>query len=514
MKTLIFIILGSLSACIPFVDKENPKPNIIFLLSDDQRDNTFGSMGNPYVKSPNIDQLVQEGVRFSNAYIAEPTCCPSRVAILTGSHERVNGIGFTSSYKLTEDQWKKSYPSLLRENGYYTGFIGKFGVQHYTFRGNGSEKFDYWRAHDGWARFWPKTAENCEEYFDSEEDIITPVMGESIERFLQTAPNNKPFCLSVSFSVPHGSQTASMYPESDEAVAMLIPANENPKLKQHPFYDTLYRGVNIKIPEETGKDPYVFIPKFILDQSQGRMEMLKYSYNPVSCKEHHIRYYQQISAMDDVIGGMLKSLKEKGLSENTVIIFASDHGLLMGEYGMGGKSLLYDLTLKIPCLIYDPRVSENNRGKTVDNLVSSLDLPTTILDYAGIRPPSSMQGQSLVPLLNGKNQKWRDELFFENLYSGRDNPFCEGIRKGDWKYIRMFDGIKNYMENDVNFKGREPDFEQLFNLKDDPEEKVNLIDNYEESDLLLNLREKCAFYSDELNNQRKIYMAENECLLR
>ena len=116
------------------------RPNIIFLLTDDQRDNSLGIMGHPWVETPNLDMLIKNGVRFSNAYIAEPTCSPSRTSLFTGMHERVHGVGFSSSYRLNEQQWSKTYPALLREHGYYTGFIGKFGIEYYTFRGQADSK--------------------------------------------------------------------------------------------------------------------------------------------------------------------------------------------------------------------------------------------------------------------------------------------------------------------------------------------------------------------------------------
>lgn len=513
MNKLLIVILGCFLVLGSCEEKVHQKPNIIFLLTDDQRDNSIGAMGHGWVKTPNLDRLVNEGVRFTNTYIAEPTCSPSRVALFTGMHERLNGVGFSSSYSLTQEQWGQTYPALLRDHGYYTGFIGKFGVEYYTFKGKASEKFDFWRAHDGWARFWPKTAQNCEAYFDSEEEIITPVMGESIERFLRNVPGDKPFCLSVSFSIPHGSQIISMHPKGgEESRKCMIPASENPKLKDHPFYDTLYRNMEINIPEETGKDPYAFIPEFIMDQSKGRATgTYIYDYSRVTCKEHHIRYFQQISGLDKIIGDMIGSLDGKGLSGNTIIIFASDHGLLMGEYGMGGKALLYDLTSKIPCFIYDPRLPDYRRGKSVKNLVSSVDLTSTILDYARIIPPAEMHGLRVKPLVEGKNIEWRNEIFLENLFTGRDNPFCEGIRHSSWKYIRMYDGIQGYTEEDLDFSGRKPDFEQLFNLEDDPEEKVNLVSRYEGSELLAGLRTKCQEYSDELNNKRKDYLKSHHC---
>jgi len=482
------------------------RPNIIFLLTDDQRDNSFAGMGHPFVKTPNVDRLLERSVRFCNTYIAEPTCSPSRVALLTGMHERVNGVGFTSSYKLTESQWQRTYPALVREAGYYTGFIGKFGVQYYTFKDRAPEKFDFWRAHDGWTKFFPKDYKNgsCTPYHDAKEDIITLAMGEKITEFFESLPQDKPFCLSVSFNVPHGSQTTSMYPDYPDWQLMTRPANENPKLKGTAFYDGLYRDLSIRIPGETGTDPYRFIPKFIMDQDKGRRsQTYPYDYTLLTCREHHIRYYQTITGLDHVIGGMLADLERRGLAENTVIIFASDHGLLMGEYGMGGKALLYDLASKIPCFVYDPGVPAGLRGRRVEEVTSSLDITRTILDYAGVPAPDFMAGESLRPLVEGRDTPWREELFLENLYTGRDTPFQEGIRRGKWKYIRMYDGKMGYEESDVDFSNREPEFEMLFDLEADPKEMNNLIESRADSEILASLRKSCAAHSRSLNQSRQ-----------
>jgi len=486
--------------------RRSERPNIIFLLTDDQRDNSFGAMGHPFVKTPNVDRLLAQSVRFSNTYIAEPTCSPSRTALFTGMHERVNGIGFTSSYQLTESQWQRTYPALVRKAGYHTGFIGKFGVEYYTFKGQAARQFDFWRAHDGWTRFFPKDfkSPSCTPYHGAKEDVITFIMGECIADFFDSLPKGKPFCLSVSFNVPHGSQTTSMYPDYPDWRRMTRPANENPKLKGSPFYDTLYRDVGIRIPEETATDPYRFIPKFIMDQDKGRRnQTYPYAYTRPTCLEHHVRYYQTITGLDHVIGRVLADLGRRHLAENTVIIFASDHGLLMGEYGMGGKALLYDLASKIPCFIYDPSLPPDRRGRRVENLVSSLDLTKTILDYAGVAAPDFMTGESLRPLVEGKDVPWRQELFLENLYTGRDTPFQEGIRLGKWKYIRMYDGKTGYLESDVDFSNRKPDFEMLFDLEADPREMNNLVESHGDSEILATLRAKCAAHSQSLNQQRE-----------
>lgn len=489
-------------------NKQAP-PNILFLLTDDQRDNTFGSMGHAFVKTPNVDRLLRRSVRFSNTYIAEPTCSPSRVALLSGMHERINGIGFTSSYQLTKSQWQQTYPALLRKAGYYTGFIGKFGVEYYTFKGQAAKEFDFWGAHDGWTRFFPKTVKrpSCLPYHGATEDVITFIMGENIETFFASLPKDRPFCLSVSFNVPHGSQTTSMYPDYPDWRRMTRPANENPRLKGSTFYDTLYRDIDIPLPDTTATDPYRFIPKNIMDQDRGRRsQTYTYAYTRPTCRELHIRYCQTITGLDHVIGNMLAALERRGLAKNTVIVFASDHGLLMGEYGMGGKALLYDLASKIPCFIHDPWLRPERQGSTVDELVSSLDITRTILDYAGVEAPAFMSGMSLRPLLEGKKTSWRKEIFLENLYTGRDTPFQEGLRLGKWKYIRMYDGKTKYKEGDVDFTDRKPDFEMLFDLKADPAEKHNLIESHAGSEILATLRRKCAAHSSTLNQQRQAYM--------
>ena len=121
-----------------------------------------------------------------------------------------------------------------------------------------------------------------------------------------------------------------------------------------------------------------------MDQDKGRQRCYDYDYTTAACQEHHVRYYQQISGLDDVIGQIVDQLKQQGLDKNTIIVFASDHGLLMGEYGMGGKGLLYDLSAKIPCFIVDPTAPTERAGTICEELVSSLDITATILDYAGL----------------------------------------------------------------------------------------------------------------------------------
>jgi arylsulfatase A-like enzyme len=176
---------------------------------------------------------------------------------------------------------------------------------------------------------------------------------------------------------------------------------------------------------------------------------------------------------------------------------------------MGGKGLLLDLTTKIPYIIHDPRTSKDQRGRQLDQIVSSLDYTRTILDYAGIVAPAEMEGRSLRPLVEGKDTLWRDELFLESLFTMRDNPFQEGIRTQRWKYIRFYDGKMSFKEADVDFNGRTPEFEMLFDRQADPTEHHNLATDPQHAAILAELRQKTAAQSVAINLRRADYMKVN-----
>ena len=476
------------------------RPNIIFLLTDDQRADALGIAGHPILETPHIDRLARDGVRFTEAHVVAPVCMPSRASFMNGQYERVHQIGFSSANVLSEAQWDRTYSALLRREGYHVGFVGKIGLQQYAFRGRPLEKFDFWRGHDDWARFWPKEFDHLSIYHDSKADIVTPIMSDSIERFLDDAPLDRPFMLSVSFSAPHGSISGTvLYPDEDGPNRMTTPANTHPRLVDDPVYGSLYRNREIDLPESVHDDTAKHIPLDVHPR-EGRTKTYSYSYlGDTVLREHRVRYYQLIHGVDIAVGKLRESLASRGLADNTVIVFSSDHGLLMGEYGMGGKSLLYDLTTRVPLIIYDPRAPSGDRGGTIDELVLSIDVPATIASYGGIEVPPSMQGQDLRPLMENPATEWRDEIFIESLFLLRTGPFMEAVRTKDWKYVRYFKSDEaQYTAKDIDFAGQEPAFEQLFDLVNDPSEERNLVTDPQHAELLEMFRQHCRRHSEEL----------------
>ncbi|OVE82720.1 hypothetical protein BVY04_00185 [bacterium M21] len=484
-----------LSAAL-FCKAADERPNLLFILTDDQRDDSFSGMGHPWVKTPNVDALLKKGVRFGNAYIAEPTCCPSRAAIFLGCNERINRNGFSSKHKMTKEQWSDSYPALLQKSGYQTGFLGKWHVKvnGFTF----DSLFDYCVGHHGHGPFY---------FTEKVEDGTTITVttnryytNRALE-FLRKERTKKPFSLSICYATPHGSKVWSMHRIIDE------PASNNPKLKGHPIYDGKYRKLDIAYPLQNPEDPYQFIPKEVMDHSKGRSGCYRFDYDKASNREHFYRYYQMITEIDQMVGELVTELETLDLAKKTVIVFASDHGLFMGEKGIGGKGLIYDQSAKFPCFIYDPQSPGKLKGMTRKELVSSLDIAVTLLDYAGEKPGPYMTGRSLKPLMHdeGTATSWRNGLFLENLYTGRDTPLQEGYTDGEWKYIRYFKVKHPYKQEDMERTGDTPIFEQLFSLKSDPEERNNLINNPEREQKIAELKNACDKDLNKLIELRKKY---------
>lgn len=505
--TLPAAIVG-LAACGPGTETESAvrdRPNIIFLLADDQRADSLSSTGHAFSQTPNIDQLAEDGVRFTNAFTVEPICAPSRFAFLSGQYERTSGLGFNSPYQVVESQWQQTYPALLRDAGYFTGFIGKFGVQFYSFDGNAASKFDYWRGHDGWIPFFPKDFPDnpaTEIYKDAQKDISTEIMGEYIEDFLDTRPEDVPFNLSVSFSAPHNSVVSTMYPEGADpdcesyaCKVMGYPANENPKLAGHPVYDQLYREAEVAIAEDTGRDPYKFIPEGVIDH-EARRKWYDYNYIPEMQPEHQVRYHQTVTGIDRVVGDLIGHLERLGIADNTIIIYSSDHGLLNGEYGTGGKALLYDLVVKIPLIVFDPRDTNADQENVVSEMVLSIDVPATILSYAGVPIPETMEGRDL-----NSGDAEREEIFLESLTVAEGNPFIEALRTREWKYVRYLQPLGcPYTEEHLDFSDEEIIFEQLFHLSSDPTERENLAGIEEYAEILSQFRKRIGIRSSELTD--------------
>lgn len=482
--------------------------NYIFILTDDQSYGSMGCTGNELVQTPHLDQLAADGTLFTNAHVSSAICTPSRASIFLGQFERRHGINFNSGTSLAPEAWAQSYPVQMRKAGYYTGYIGK----NHTPIGEGGydsgimeESFDYWYAGHGHLTFYPKSRHTI--FKGAKADTQVEVMQEGMmdfldpnqERlegaiqFLEERPTAQPFMLSLCFNLPHSASTRTM--------------------EQRPtdpeIYRSLYRDLEIPLPEHYVAKADLKQPKLPPEVHHAEDRQTGYDFvdEPGSLKERYVRQLQAMTGIDQLVGELRSRLAKLNLTEKTVIVFTSDHGLFMGQFGLGGKALCYEQVTHVPMIIYHPKLSSKVRPTTSNALVQTIDIAPTLLSIAGIPIPSSMQGKDLGDILNGKKEAVREYLFTENLWSTKfGNPRCESIQNKEWKYIRYYKNENQsalniiraakdinlplnkllYQVNDQDialyrsfveapFRGEQAVYEELFQLSQDPEETTNVI---------------------------------------
>jgi arylsulfatase A-like enzyme len=446
VSTLVFTGCRTTNARVN--NSSSKPPNIIFLLTDDHRADALYCAGNRIIKTPNLDSLAAGGVRFTNSFVTTSICAASRASILSGQYVRRHGIAdFKTSF--TQAKLAQTYPLLLREAGYRTGFVGKYGV------GRGADfpvdKYDYWEGCPG----------QCEPYERKDQDgqykHLTQIFGDQAVNFLQSCSRSKPFCLSVSFKAPH---------VQDSDPRQFIPDRA---------YQDLYNDVTIPIPETAAPKDFERFPEF-LRNSIARKRWLKRFDTPEKYQQSVKNYYRLIYGVDVVIGRIRKELKYRGLENNTIIIIAGDNGFYLGEHGFAGKWFAHEESIRVPLIVYDPRAKENQESTARDELVLNIDIAPTILELAGVGIPEPVQGRSLVPLLKGRSPKWRKDFFYEHLCLAKKIPPSIAVRNDRWKYIRYIDH----------------DWEELYDLANDPHETTNLANDKKFEKMLKSMRNRCA----------------------
>lgn len=516
---LIFSIVF-FSAIGIFTTFGQEKPNFVFILTDDQSYGYMGCTGNPIVKTPYLDALAKEGVLFTNAHITSAICTPSRASILTSQFERKHGINFNSGTSMAEEAWEQTYPMVMRQKGYYTGWIGKnhvpVGEGGYD-SGIMESSFDYWYAGHGHLGFYPK--ERHEIFDGAKSETQVEVVGEGVYnflsneeklegalRFVEKRPANQPFMLSVCFNLPHSAGTSTMeMRETDDTM-----------------YKSLYRDMEMPLPNHYVAKKDIETPKLppTIHKAEDRQTSYAFVDTPTETKERYVRQLQAMTGIDRLVGRLRKTLKEQNLDKNTIIVFTSDHGLFMGQFGLGGKALCYEVTTHVPLIIYDPTSKKSARGKKSEALVQSIDIAPTLLSMAGISAPTSYQGRDLTNILSGTEASVRNYLYTENLWSTHfGNPRCESVQNKEWKYIRYYKNenlsarkiIKTAKEMDITpagmlykvhdsdiaiyrdyvegpLQGEATVYEELFNLRMDPDETTNLVNDASYSAKLIEMR--------------------------
>lgn len=410
---------------------QDAKRNIVFILIDDLRYDTFGFMGHPIVETPNIDSIAQDGIIFERAFVTISLCSPSRATYLTSLYAHNHKV-LDNSTRLNPEL--PTFPKLLQESGYETAFIGKWHM------GGSSDEprpgFDRWVSFKGQGNYFDQTF-NIDGETKKIDGYNADVLTDFAEDFIKKV-HDKPFMLYLSHKSVHGE---------------FVPPERYKGCydgKQHPHPASMANTEeNYK-----GKPDWV---KAQRDSWHGVDGMYN---DTVDFDEFTQSYLECVRGVDDSVGRVMAALKEKGLLDSTLLVFTSDNGFLFGEHGLIDKRCMYEESIRIPLLARCPDLFTGNQKKT--ELITNLDIAPTFLEVAGVNIPESMQGMSFLPLLKGENMKWRDAFLYEYFWerSFPQTPTVLGIR-GDKYKLMQFHGVWDYYE--------------MYDLENDPKEMNNLL---------------------------------------
>jgi len=462
---LLFALLSATCVLRPSAFAAEPRPNILFIFSDDHAQHAISAYGSKVNQTPHIDRLAKEGVRFKNSFVANSICTPSRATLLTGQYSHLNGVPVFNRFDGARDNVAKH----LQAGGYHTGMIGKWHL------GSDPTGFDRWIVLPGQGAYWNPVFLVAGRKLTIEghcTDITTDLGLE----FLKTRPQAKPFFLMLHQKAPHRAwepterhlamfkdkvipEPATLWDDYSTRPAAL-PTNEQTvakdltrrDLKLDPPADlkgpALNQWLNVKPMELEITQPDG--TKMILT---GK-ELVKWKY------QRYMRdYLACVQGVDDGVGKVLDYLDQTGLAKNTIVIYSADNGWYLGDLGLYDKRFMYEPGLNVPLLARGPGIKA---GIVPAQFVANIDLAPTFLDLAGLPIPASMQGRSLVPLLRGESPAdWRTSFYYRYYHDpGHHNTAAHlGVRTATHKLIYYWK--KSAYE--------------MFDLTKDPAEQHNLL---------------------------------------
>lgn len=484
MMTLSLLALSATAYANGVGDKADVKEpakkmNVIYIMSDDHSYQTISAYCNKFVQTPNIDRLANEGVRFTNSFVANSISGPSRACMLTGKHSHANG--FTDNSQVF-DGTQTTLPKLLHQAGYQTAIVGKWHL------GSAPIGFDYSEILIGQGIYYNAPFIKNGEKVQSKGYVTNVITDKAIDWLDHGREKDKPFCLLLHHKAPHrtwmpdlqdldlyndrtfelpdnfyddyknrqaaAGQEMSIMKDMDLIYDLKLADKENEihsgRLEQvgRRMYDSM-------TPEEKAiwdKHYDEVIRKFKEEHPTGKA-LAEWKY-----QQYMRDYLRVIRSVDRNIGRLLSYLEKNNLLENTMIVYTSDQGFYMGEHGWFDKRFMYEESFRTPLLIRYP----GGKKGDIPEMVQNIDYAPTILEIAGLGTPKEMHGVSFLPLLKGEQPKnWRKSLYYHFYEYPAEHAVKRhyGVRTERYKLIHFY--------NDINVW-------ELYDLKNDPHEMNNI----------------------------------------
>jgi N-acetylglucosamine-6-sulfatase len=456
-SALVLIVPGLLFAA------PAKRPNVLFILTDDQRWDAIGLGGSKHLRTPHIDRLGKEGVHFRNTFCTTSLCSPSRASILSGLYAHTHGV--TNNFTEYPTGFK-SFPMVLQAAGYDTAYIGKWHMGE----DNDSPRpgFDWFVTHRGQGKYYDTEFNLNGQRREVVKGYYTHAVTDLAADWLKRPRGDKPWLLMIGHKAPH-----SFY----------IP---------EPEYERVFDSVRVPYPETA----------FMLDDKPAwireRLPTWHGIHGPLfdwrrkfpDDRPEAVRdfenmthaYWGTIRSVDDSVGRLHELLRSRGELDNTVIVFMGDNGLLNGEHGMVDKRTMHEASIRIPLVVRYPGLTPPDQAKVVEPQVLTIDMAPSLLELCAAPPLKDIHGKSWVKLVKQGDDAWRKAWFYHYNYEKQFpyTPNVRGIRTESWKYI-------HYPHGDGK-----PDRHraELYNIEFDPEERHNLIDRAKYAPVVSELRKE------------------------
>lgn len=450
--TAASLVAGRLFA-LGDAERKRRRPNILFIMSDDHASHAISAYGSRVNRTPNIDRIAREGVRFDNCFCTNSICAPSRAVILTGKYSHLNGV---IDNRKRFDGRQQTLPKLLQQAGYQTAMVGKWHLK------TAPTGFHYSNVLPGQGAYHnPVLIENGTK--KKHTGYVTDLITDIAIQWLKDRPGDKPFFVMLHHKAPHANW------EPDEKHAELYKEADIPE--PSTFNDT-YESRTDQIKNhrlhvgpkqwELHFKRFGALPDGMTDQETKEWVYQVYMKNYLRC----------IASVDDTVGRVLDYLDEAGLRDNTIVIYTSDQGFFLGDHGLYDKRFMYEHALRMPLLMRYPK--EIKPGTTRDEIVLNLDFAPTLLDYAGASVPADIQGRSFQAIAHGRTlDDWRKVMYYRFYESAFGIGPHEGVRTGRYKLIHFLYGDEGW---------------ELYDLQKDPNEMKNLYGRPEYREMIQTLK--------------------------
>lgn len=486
-----------------------PPPNIIFIMTDDHANNAMSAYSTKLIETPNMDRIGKEGIKFTNSFVTNSICAPSRAVLLTGRYSHLNGLRDNRDHF---DGNQMNFPKILQQTGYQTSVVGKWHLK------TAPTGFDYWNVLIGQGPYYnPKMVENGDTI--DHEGYTTDIITDLALNYLEKRDTTKPFCMLYHHKAPHRNwmphpKYFDLYKDLELPLPETFYDDYSTRSKaasdQDQRIEHMYLSHDMKLlPEDWGggKDPgtggsggshdagpghvasmnrltpeqraawdahYDEVRKYFRESNLEGKELLEWKY------QRYIKdYLRCVKSVDDNIGRVLDYLDENGLTENTLVVYTSDQGFYLGEHGWYDKRFMYEESLRMPLVMRYPALTKPSQ--TVEKMVLNLDFAPTFLDLAGAAIPTDFQGQSLKPFLENETpDDWRSSFYYQYYEYPHGWHLVKkhyGVRTETYKLIHFYDDIDSW---------------ELFDLQADPNELNNVFGQENFAEIQSNLEKELA----------------------